>query len=424
MEITNILEKHMTRKQIRLNTLQKINDYLRDDLPRLSAQSSRSPGQVLEYTKQLLTKLGNPEKNLNVVHVSGTTGKGSVCYMIDAILRAHNKKSTLIVSPHVYEPRERLQINGQLAPEKLYIQLVNTVLTAAHSLDDSAPSYFGIITAISLLGASIRRSDYVIIEAGLGGPHELTNVAPDKSKYCVITKVINDSNTDSSTTFKQIARAKTQIITPGSMVIALSQNESVNHIISDRTEQLDIPVVWVEETQNYQIDNELLALNASQTIAKIDNWMFDEDVARTAAERIYIPGRYEKRDLNNKLVILDGAHSPANLSGLVQRLQTDGHDKLNVVFSLGRDKDIEHCLRTLQQITNTLVITEYFRDMGYSKKASYKASEIKAVADKLHFSNTKIEPSASKAVRLATKEPGDTLVTGSFYLLSGVDRVF
>lgn len=414
----------MTHKHIRLNTLQKINDYLRDDLPRLSAQSPRSPLQVFDYTRRLLTQLGNPEKNLNVIHVSGTTGKGSVCYMIDAILRAHNKKSTLIVSPHVYEPRERLQINGQLAPEKLYIQLVNTVLSTAHALDDTSPSYFGIITAISLMGASVRKADYVVIEAGLGGQYELTNLVPDKSKYCVITKIINDSATDSSTTLKQITQVKAQVITPGSRVTVLSQNVSVNRIITDITEQHDAPLVWVEETQNYQIDNELLALNATQTIAEHDNWTFDEDIARTAAERIYIPGRYEKRGLNDKLVILDGAHSPSNLSGLVQRLQTDGHDKLNVVFALGEGKDIEHCLRVLKQITRTLVITEYFRDIGFSQKASYTTVAISTVAEQLGFTNIKIEPNPHKAVRLATKEPGDILVTGSFYLLSEVDRVF
>jgi len=407
------------KKQVRLNTLQKISHYLDIELPVECSQYEKTTSEVFNYTKRLLAQLDAPKIHAAVVHVGGTSGKGTVCYMLDAILRAHDQRSALIISPHVYDSRERIQLNGQLAPEKLYIKLVNSVLTAAHRMSDvgEKPSYTGIMAAISILGSTQKRVDYIVVEAGLGGPYDVTNVIGDTNSHAILTQVGPDDQTGT-------AKDVSEIVKSGSTVTALKQAQSVNTAFEKKAMSVGANINWVESHKDYQTDNAVLALRAAQAIAERDGWHFDSEVARIATQTIYIPGRYEKRVLHDTLVILDGAHNPQNLVALSHRLKNELHDDLTIVFALSSTKDILRSLEPLASICRRLIITEFFADQGYIHRPSHSAAIIKSAAEQLNFNHVVIEPKSDKALSQATKCSKTVLVTGSFYLLSEVDKGF
>lgn len=412
----------MKHKKLKLNTLQKVMTYLDIDLPQLS-DAGATPAETYAYTRKLLEKLGNPEHGISTVHVAGTIGKGTVSYLIDAMLRAHDQRTALCVSPHVYDARERIQINGQLAPERQFVRLVNTVVGAAHEIVNDHPiNYFGILMAISLLGASQQRLDYVIVEAGLGGKYDQTNLIEDSKKTAVIAQIGNDKLSEQGVLAE--ARDTAATITDDDLVVALKQDAQAEAVIRSTAKEHNAKLNWVQRTGVYQNDDFDLACETARQIANRDGWHFDEERARLAADMTYIPGRYEKRDVHRVLTVLDGAHNPRSLNALAHRLQADGYNPINVLFAIGHNKDIKRSLEMIKPICKQLFVTEYFTKKGYRTKQAASAKSVAATAKSLGISVASHSPDTHHQFIQATRGGEPLLITGSFYLLSEVDRYF
>lgn len=377
-------------------------------------------------SKRLLTQLGNPQNVHKAIHVAGTSGKGTVCYMIDAILRGHNKQTALLVSPHVYDIRERIQINNQYAPEKRYIQIANQVITHAKNMGNlgDAPSYFEVMSAIGFTLAAQKPLDYIVVETGLGGRYDLSNTIEGPLKYCVLTQIGLDHTSILGSTYEQIAREKAAIVQRHTPITALSQKKSVNKVFTEVAEMNNATISWVESTGSYEIDDLLIALDTVKNIASHDGWQFDEETAKQAAHSVYIPGRFEKRTLNNKLVVLDGAHNSQKLSALSKRLKKESLDLLTIVIAFSEHKDVTTSLQAIMPVCKRLIICEFFLDNRAIYRRAAPAESIQQVALKLGFEDIQIIKSPLSALRRALEYPESILVTGSFYLLGEIDHAF
>lgn len=380
---------------------------------------------MFSRSKRLLGMLGNPQDTHKAIHVAGTSGKGTVCYMIDAILRAHNKRTALIVSPHVYDIRERIQINHQYAPEKQYIKAANLVISCAREMAQAgnAPSYYEVMAAISFLLTSQKTLDYTIVETGLGGRYDLSNAVSTENKYCVITQIGLDHTQILGTTYEQIAAQKAEILYPKAKVTVLRQKDSVNQVIDHISKSYDAQLSWVEPFGNYEVDDLLLALDATKNVAARDGWLFNEELARDAAEMVYIPGRFEKRTLSDHLVILDGAHNPQKLRALASRLERESYSPATIIFALGEHNDYEGSLRAIKKVCERLIVCEFFSGSSIRRRAISPA-QISSAAQRLGFTNIVKQPIPSLAMQEALAHQEPIVITGSFYLLGEIDRLF
>ena len=173
--------------------------------------TSRKVG--LHRIKALLEALGRPDKDLKFIHVAGTNGKGSVCAMLDAVLRAAGLRTGLFTSPHLEKYNERMKVDGKDISDKEFAEVISKVRTAADTLDES-PSEFEILTAAGLLWFKEKKCDIVILEVGLGGEFDSTNVIESK-ELAIITPIGFDHTAILGNTLGEIASAKAGIITKG-----------------------------------------------------------------------------------------------------------------------------------------------------------------------------------------------------------------
>ena len=171
----------------------------------------------LGRTYELLDKLGNPQKDLKFVHVAGTNGKGSTCAMLESILRAAGYRTGMYPSPYIEEFTERIQVNAEPITEQSLCELTETVKEAADTMEDH-PSQFEIITAIGMLYFRQQKCDIVVLEVGLGGMYDSTNVI-DAPEVCVMTNIGYDHTEYLGNTLAEIAATKSGIIKKGADVV-------------------------------------------------------------------------------------------------------------------------------------------------------------------------------------------------------------
>lgn len=406
---------------MRFSNYQKAVHYLIHDIPKTSRKVFDDQ-KAIEKNFQLMAALDNPQNIHPTIHVAGTSGKGTVCYLIDALLRAHTKRTGMTQSPHVYDIRERVQINGQLISEKKFVAALNTVL-AADTNQKSDISYFETITAMGFWSLANEPLDYAIFETGMGGRLDASNVIERKDKLCVITKIGLDHTEALGETLEKIATEKAGIIHSNNHVIALSQEPEINKIFESRCLEVGATLEWVSETGDYQNTNDAIALRACEYLAQRDGWKFEGTLAHSVLSQVFIPGRFEKRHLKDHLVILDGAHNPQKLSALVNRIQSEHKDPVTIIYAAGERKDIESCVKTLSLVAKRIVVTEYFSEEKDIPVRPTPTSKIAELCEKLSVPVIE-SPVPQQAVRTALSFSEPVVVTGSFYLIGEIDKAF
>ncbi len=167
----------------------------------------------LSRTRELLEKLGNPQKELKFVHVGGTNGKGSTCAMLESILRAAGYRTAIFPSPYIEDFRERMQVNGEMISREALCRLTGKVKEAADTMEDE-PSHFEIVTAIGMMYFREMKCDIVVLEVGLGGEFDATNII-DPPEVAVLTNIGFDHTDYLGNTLAEIAATKAGIIKPG-----------------------------------------------------------------------------------------------------------------------------------------------------------------------------------------------------------------
>ena len=395
--------------------------YLIHELPKTTREVF-DDDSTLAKNRAIVGAIGKTKKKHSSIHVAGTSGKGSVCYLIDAILRAHSKRTGMIQSPHIYDIRERIQVNGQLISEKKFVKALNVATSSIEAAGIRA-SYFEVLTAMAFYTFGHTKIDYQILETGLGGRLDATNVVQRQNKLCVLMQIGLDHMHALGDTLEAIAQEKAGIVQPGNTVIALRQDPTVNAVFEARCREQNARLIWVEQENLYLRTNDSIALAVCRTLANRDGWVFDEAIAHATLQQVFIPGRYEKRHLRDHLVILDGAHNPQKLSALASKLKIDEKFPATFVLAIADRKDIASCLRALASVAERIIATEFFTHEQDIPRRPIAANQIASLCKELGIPAI-AESDPKKALELATSYAEPIVITGSFYLIGEVDSLF
>ncbi|MBR4472384.1 MAG: 5-formyltetrahydrofolate cyclo-ligase [Oscillospiraceae bacterium] len=337
----------------------------------------------LERTRELLRRLGDPQKELKFVHVAGTNGKGSTCAMIERILREAGFRTGFYPSPYLQDFRERIQVNGEYISETALAEITGRVAAEADAMEDH-PSQFELITAIGMLYFLEKRCDCVVLEVGMGGALDSTNVI-DPPEAAVITNIGLDHTEYLGDTEEEIARTKCGILKPGSSAVSYRNRPEIMAVIREICRDRGIPLYeappLLSDAQNgedaliplehglegqrflyqgreyrlpllgkHQLRNAATVLKTVEALRDRGFALPDEAVERGLA-RTEWPARFEV--LNREpLLILDGGHNPQCAQALAENIReyladASGRAAITFLFGMLADKDYRHTLELL-----------------------------------------------------------------------------
>lgn len=328
--------------------------------------------QNLEWVKTLDQKLLKPHQSYPTIHVAGTNGKGSVCQKVAAALQLSGKKVGLYTSPHIVDVRERIQINGEKISEEEMISIFEPLLEMEENL-----SFFDLMTMGAFYYFKEKKVDIAVIEVGLGGKFDATNVI--NPLVSVIVSIGFDHMDVLGNTLEEIAKEKGGIIKPN---VPLVTGPSGAPYFKD--------AIKIEEVGSFELENQLVS-KAVLELLNVPNEMIERGIIKRA------PCRFERHGN----VIYDVAHNPAGIQKLIEELQREfGKDqKFHFVIAFARDKDWKTCLDLL------LPLSHKISTIPLKLPRMLTLHELK-----------KHLPS----LELFEKEEGITVFTGSFYLMEEV----
>lgn len=373
----------------------------------------------------LMQALGNPQQQLKVIHVAGTSGKTSTSYYIASLLQQMGFLVGLTVSPHIDSVTERVQINGKPLSEEKFCDYVEEVIKCCNQLK-TQPSYFELLMALAYYVFFKEGVDYAVIETGMGGLLDASNVACSPQKICVITDIGYDHMHILGNTLYDIAVQKAGIIHEQNAVFMYKQQHVVMKAVRERIEAVGANLHMLNTPQNiathalpdFQKRNFFLASTVADYVAKLHKKTLTKSNIKQAATT-YIPARMDTQQIGHKTVIMDGAHNSQKMLALVTSLkQMYPSKKVAVVLAMKQGKEYKEVLDILLPITETLVVTLFKVSQDVVSEAVTPAL-LADYAKAQGCQNVFIQEDPKQAYKFALDLPQSTiLVTGSFYLLA------
>jgi dihydrofolate synthase/folylpolyglutamate synthase len=335
----------------------------------------------LGRTQRLLKSLGNPEKHLKFVHIAGTNGKGSTAACVASILRTAGYKTGLYTSPYILRFNERMQINGEHISDEELEQLTDEIRPFADAMTDDPPTEFELITALGMQFFYKNRCDIVVLEVGMGGELDSTNVI-DTPEVAIITAIGMDHVAELGPTIRDIARAKAGIIKEGGDVVVYGGNPpEVDEVleetcraknarlfkadfsrISNTSFDLDASRfdfapygrVTLPLVGSYQPYNAAVAVTAVERLRDKGYKITDGDILE-GLRRVSWPGRFEIL-MRGPVFILDGAHNKHGILATAESLKTvfPGR-KFNFLIGVMRDKDVDDMMEVIAPLAERFI---------------------------------------------------------------------
>jgi len=357
----------------------------------------------LERISAILDLLGNPQDKLNCIHVAGTNGKGSVCAILSSILSCARKKVGLFTSPHIFKYTERIQINGQPITDEDFARYVFEIseLSDKNNIDLTE---FEILTAVMFKYFEDNNVDVVVLETGLGGRFDATNVI--KKNLCsIITHVDFDHTERLGDTLDKIAFEKAGIIKPNCPCIVCEGRE-VYYDVCNRLGALLTIVTPFENTENlslkgiYQQENLSLALSVIRMIFPEISY----EVIEKGLQEVKHPCRFQY--IKEKNLIIDGAHNPNGISALKQSLDLYfPNQKRRFIFGCLNNKDYEKMVNSLFENGDIV----YFYHFKHPNSCDFKSLQAVCPVDSCELlPDTDINFNDGKL----------NIICGSFYMIS------
>ena len=390
----------------------------------------------LENISTLVEALGHPERAFRSVHIAGTNGKGSVTAMVDAALRAAGHRSARYTSPHLVDLAERFVIDGRPIGQDTMVAAIADVRDAVDALRARGalvvqPTFFEVTTAVAFTLFRRAGIDLAVIEVGLGGRLDATNVLTPL--VTAITSIAFDHQRYLGSTLRDIALEKGGIIKPGVPVVigelADEADAALATVASARDAELirakpgDVDGMAVGLLGAHQRANAAVAVRVLQTVDALGISVPRSAIAAGLAHPHW-PGRLEWRRLpDGRELLLDAAHNPAGAAALASYLTglTDRNGpsaKPPLVFAVMRDKDIAGMLSVLSPVIGSLVVTRA------STPRSADPVELSAIARRVApMMNITVEPSPDRALAAAWRDAPWIVVAGSIFLLGDVMKL-
>jgi dihydrofolate synthase / folylpolyglutamate synthase len=374
----------------------------------LFGTQSRGVKLGLGNIRRLLTALEEPQNQLRFIHVAGTNGKGSVCAMIDSVCRTAGIKTGLFTSPHLVRFNERIQVNGFAIDDAAVVRGIQRVRALID--EEQHPTFFEIITALAFDYFRNQGAELVVLETGLGGRLDATNVV--RPLVSVLTSIDMDHQKWLGNTLMEIAAEKAGIIKPGVPVVSAPQVSEVRTVLEQIAEQnsasvsyTEIPIeeIYVGLAGSHQRLNAAIAANA---ISKA-GIRTSPQALKDGLANVYWPGRFQRID---EKTVLDGAHNPAAAKRLLETWrECIGTQKATIIFGGLRDKDLQGMISTLSPLAARFLIVPI-----RSQRAATPA-EIESLVPK-HLPAIGCL-SCQRALDLARGFDEQILVTGSLFLV-------
>jgi len=408
--------------------------------------SYAQPGYSLRHVEELLNRMGDPQLAARTIHIAGTKGKGSVAAMIAQVLSGSGYKTGLYTSPHLHTLRERISVDGNLISEAEFAAAMAEVKPFIESMKQDTSfrqlTYFEALTALAFAYFQKKQVDFQVLEVGLGGRLDATNVA--RPVVCIITPISLDHTQILGNSLEEIAREKAGIIKSGCWVVLSPQPQAAASVISDICREKEAKVVQVGKditwhktggdlhhqslaiegrTSKYQVSIPLLGdfqlENAADAVAALEI-LGSAGFAISAADinqglaRVKWPGRFHILQ-QNPTVLVDGAHNVASMKVLVGNIKSYfSYKRIFLVFGTSCDKDIPGIINELVALSPQVIVTQTLHS---------RAAPLSTLATE--FSKRGIEPeiretiseAISRALSLADRT--DIIcVTGSLFVVA------
>ena len=408
----------------------------------------------LARMNRLLSSVGNPHRNLKTVHIAGTKGKGSTAAMLSSMLQGCGLEVGVYSSPHVLDIRERITINDTWVGEQEFVKLMNKLLPAFDKSKGSKPTFFELMTAMAFLYFEDKKVDIAVIEAGLGGRLDATNVI--KPEVCGITSISFDHVELLGSTLEQIAHEKGGILKARIPAISAPQPPEVKETLKTLAANVGAPISFAgdEIEFSYRFESSRLvgphtrvcistpttrfdhlhvpllgehqAINCGVALALLDvlknrDFDIDEQKAIEGLAKVSLTGRMEIVG-HDPTILIDGAHNPASVGALMRTIgQNIPYDSMVVIFGCQQDKDLASMIKHVQLGADKIIFTRsqspYATDpadlaASYAEQSGNMAQTASCLDDALQIAKSAIS--------------SDDLIciTGSFYLVGEAKQKF
>jgi len=395
----------------------------------------------LARVELLLAELGNPQTGLRYIHVAGTNGKGSTCAMLSSTLQIAGYKTGLYTSPHLNDPRERIRIDSEKINEEDWTAAFQAVHAAAEHLlateaIEAHPSFFETVTVMAFLAFASAQVDVVVLEVGLGGRLDATNVIVPE--IAVITPIDFDHEAFLGSSIESIAAEKAGILKASRPAVFAEQRPEALGVLERRALELDVPV---RHSSHWRIENvrasrtgsrftlaadeeieidcplagEHQIENARTAVTALDLFGIPAAVIREGIAKAVWPGRIERVAVNPD-IILDGAHNPAGAKALAAYIHNFfAGEQVRIIYGAMRDKAIEEVTNTLLPIAYEVILTAPDQPRALSPSS---------LAEMLDHPRLRTAANISEALQLARQNPMPTFVTGSLFLVGEARGLF
>lgn len=406
----------------------------------------------LDNIKKLLELLGNPQNNLNIIHVAGTNGKGSTCSFISSILKESGYKVGLYTSPFLETFTERIRVNGENIREKevgKIVSLIKEKIEIMVSEGYSYPTEFEIVTAMAFYYYNQEKVDFVALEVGLGGRYDATNVI-DKPLVSAITSISLDHTGILGDTLGKIAFEKGGIIKEDCPTIVYPQQEEASEVIKNicaekksKYMECDFKNIEIKSSNinsqiyncningkelrdleikligDHQIKNSIVALNVIDYLNDIKITNISEENIRKGLLETKWPGRIEKIS-ENPMFIIDGAHNEEGAKSLANSIDKYFENKNKIlVIGMLEDKDIESVLHLLIPKFNNVITTTP------DNPRAIDANKLKEKIERYNIEVTckpNIKEAVDYALEISNKD--DVIISaGSLYMIGNVRTI-
>jgi len=426
---------------------QQTLDYLFARLPMFSRIGAEAIKKDLTNTRKLCAVLGNPEKALRTIHIAGTNGKGSVSHMLAAIFQSAGYKTGLYTSPHLHDFRERIKVNGIMIGEDDVVSFTQNIQPHIETIE---PSFFEITVAMAFDYFAKQSVDIAIIETGLGGRLDSTNIiTPELS---IITNIGWDHMQLLGNTLPEIAFEKAGIIKKDTPVVIGEATPETRTVFEAKATQENAAIYFseacfkstsyqhtdthleatVKDCSNhteskyamdlqgsYQLQNLQTVLTAASVLEKM-GWKITDTTIHTALKNTRnlngLHGRWEKLR-SRPDIIIDVAHNEDGMRAILQQLQQMHYAQLHVVIGMVKDKDIDRVLHLMPQHAHYYFTRAQIPRALPEEALRTQAIEKGLVGNAFSDVNTALENALTKA-----KEEDLILVCGSVFIAGEVNR--
>lgn len=359
------------------------------DYEKIPGSHYTSANYDLRRVEALLKRLGTPHFMAKTIHVAGTNGKGSTAAMVAEVLSTSGYKTGLFTSPHLHTLRERIKVNGGLISEEEFANLVSELQPEIEAINYKVPygrpTTFEVLTALAFAYFRKKRADFQVLEVGLGGRLDATNVA--RPEVCIITSISLDHTQVLGDTLAGIAAEKVGIIKPGCIVVSAPQFPEVSKVISEACHRQGAKLLQVAEEVtwhkvsadlyqqsfivggklgnykltipllgDHQLENAVTAVTALEILASSGVKVATGDISRGLA-RVSWPGRLQVLS-RQPMVVVDGAHNAHAVARLREAIRGYfDYARCLLIFGASCDKDIAGMVKELASFSSQVIAT-------------------------------------------------------------------